>query len=1330
MRRLFFIFIICSLSAAAYGAESILAQNFRFYNFCTRDGLSNNTVNDLLVDHQGFLWVASSMGLNRFDGYSVYTFYYYNNDREKPIVNVEEIQEDILGSLWLRNSSLLMRYDRKTNHFTEDHKTYLRALGYDIPKDANVRIKTTADDGMWVVVPGMIYYGNYKTGEKVRSWKANVKATESLEEHNDELYLCDANEIVHFSKHTGKYEKIRLPKEFNDDKGHLRIYIDHDGLLWLYSYISEDICYFPSSDGKLQRPFLLPKTGDSTTDSESNAIRDVYDDMHGRIWIATDHEGVYVFDKYNGEFRNLRHEEGNASSLVSNNVSCITSDDYGTVWLGHYNMGVSYFNQSYNIFSHIAVNRGDVSSLLYDSKGNLWIGTDGNGLVIQRPDGTFAETDLPRITISSLLEDRHGTVWVGTYKNGLYRMNDSKTVAVYNVENGALKDNCVWQMAEDGEGNIWHSSVFHKLAVFNPVSGKSKSYLSEHSEMIDATSVVSDDEGNVYCGTYTGLFLRSVKDGKGRIVHGNNRGTQHFLQQHIGPMFLDNENNTLWIGHMTGISVWNMVNDSIYYIDRSAGLFSTEIKGIAKDRLGNICVSTPRELSCIHPSYDKERGMTFKIMKFTEKEGIQTEYFVTYAMTANKNGDVFVGGKDGYTLYSPTRSQKTEKDIRIRFSEVAVGDSVLPLLQKDEEDENFIRLNHKDRMISIRFFSGNLVSANRIIYAYRILGLNDGWIYTTENNVKIFSMAPGTYQFEVKAAGETGEWGSVSRLEIYVAPPFYLSWWMITLYIVVALVLLIAIWRDAKRKQEKAMTDLKISMVQQQDIQMSDMKLRFFTNISHDIRTPLTLVVSPLQTLLEEALSDDVHKRLVMIEKNVQILVHQVNKLLDFRRLDVGGEVFTTQSAEIVEITREATKLFKDYAAEKRLQLSFVPIKHSISACIDIEKINKILYNLLSNAVKFTPAGGKITVTVDDDGKDVIFSVADTGIGVSNEDKQKIFQRFFQGKAAQGSGSGIGLHIVSEYVRMHQGKVTVTDNMPMGTLFTVTIPKVETPEKHLAVLDEMAEDMEGTLALQQETSSVYTVLMVENNSDLCNFFADSLRENYRVITAEDGEEALLQLSQHSVSIVVTSVTLPKIDGMELCRRIKTTPKWAHIPVMLITARSADSAVIEGLQHGADDYMVKPFNVESLKKRIESFKEAMEKNHKVFNEAIDINPAELTQTTVDEEFLAKAVRVVEEHLADMEYSVEQLSRDMEMSRVNIFKKLTFLIGRGPNDFIRAIHMKKAYKLLQETDVQVSDAAYALGYSSPKRFSENFKTEFGIKPSDFIRKVRKNAEKKNK
>jgi len=526
-----------------------------------------------------------------------------------------------------------------------------------------------------------------------------------------------------------------------------------------------------------------------------------------------------------------------------------------------------------------------------------------------------------------------------------------------------------------------------------------------------------------------------------------------------------------------------------------------------------------------------------------------------------------------------------------------------------------------------------------------------------------------------------------------------------------------------KKRHRLKLEQQRVQMDHEKEKHINEMKLRFFTNISHDLRTPLTLIITPLQILLNEATNDGMRKKLNTIYKNAHQLLTLINSLLDFRKLDVDAEILNLKSGDFVNLVRDIYTSFCDYANERKIKFSLFNEMENLSMQFDHDKIQKTLTNLLSNAFKYTPEGGTIEIQISKEYDNVCVSVSDSGSGISNEEKILVFERFYQAPQKQEkTGSGIGLHIANGYVSLHGGTISVTDNDPQGSIFTFKIPIREVEinyEEKLPtnkVLEEVSiEDIESEEILRTKP----VLLFVDDNKDFCEFMADNLGEEYSVITANNGQEAIEQLDKFDVTIVISDVMMPVMNGTELCKKIKSNIYWSHIPVILLTARTAEEYVIEGLELGADDYIVKPFNINLLKLRIRKFIEWTEKSHITFSQKLDVSPAEITITSLDEILIGKAIKVVEDHISDAEFLVESLGAALGLSRGHLYKKLMAVTGKGPAEFIRTIRLKRGRQLLEKSQLQIAEIAYEVGYNSPKRFSINFREEFGMSPSEYLR-----------
>jgi len=625
----------------------------------------------------------------------------------------------------------------------------------------------------------------------------------------------------------------------------------------------------------------------------------------------------------------------------------------------------------------------------------------------------------------------------------------------------------------------------------------------------------------------------------------------------------------------------------------------------------------------------------------------------------------------------------------------------------------------------LQFAAGDLLNSDKVKYVYQIEGFNNQWIPTHDNKITISTLPTGKYKLLIKACNSDGVWNNdPTVLFIKVTPPFYASIWAYILYIFLIVGLLMYYLRKKEERHRIKLEQHRVQMDHEKEMHINEMKLRFFTNISHDLRTPLTLIITPLQILLNEASNESMHKKLSTIYKNAQQLLTLINSLLDFRKLDVGAETLNLKSGDFINLIKDVYASFCVYANERKIKFFLSTEMENLPMRFDQDKIQKTLTNLLSNAFKYTQNGGTINIHINRQNNNVCVSVSDSGSGISDEEKILVFERFYQAPQRQEkTGSGIGLHIANGYINLHGGTIAVADNVPQGSIFTFQLPirDVEVDEKEESHTEKILEEVtvEDTENNSMVTTTKPVLLFVDDNTDFCEFMADNLGDEYSVITANNGQEAIEKLDKFDVTIVVSDVMMPIMSGTELCEKIKTNIYWSHIPVILLTARTAEEYVIEGLELGADDYITKPFNINLLQLRIRKFIEWTEKSHITFSQKMDVSPSEITITSLDEKLIEKAIKVVEDHMNDTDFSVEILGEFLGLSRSHLYKKLMVITGKGPADFIRTIRLKRGRQLLEKSQLQIAEIAYEVGYNSPKRFTINFREEFGLSPSEYLR-----------
>lgn len=1329
-RKICFILILVLIAVSVNGQNSYV-----FHHLKTGSGLSNSNVKAILKDHKGFLWIGTESGLNCYDGYNFKVY------RARPAIpnamwtdDVWTLQEDGLGNIWISSSTAYMVYYRDKDCFITDVYTFLKQLGIQVKGIFRVYVDKKKD--LWVLQGQNVFY--YDVSRK------NLKTfvIQDFPEEPVDMGISDDEDGLYVLLNSSSLWKIEkgksvrrldifadLQKQYSLNN-HNNIYVDYHGGVWIYSYMNDCIFYQKNSQTKWSEIKL-----NSTVVTNSNAVRSVLDDANGNIWIGTDHKGIFVYNYVNGSLTNLLNDPSSYTSLASDRINTVYRDDSGVIWLGHFKKGISYYHDGfYEFINSQHQEYGDISSILEDKTGNLWLGTDGNGLYVKEKKANFAvrKLPIPNIAIVSLLEDSKGRIWIGSYQHGLF-CYDNGRIQHFTKENGELPYNGILSLKEDRYGNLWIGNVTETLFCFQPETKNFTCYLLPDGYSIHALNLFYDQGDKLYIGTTYGLCVMDIVTRKAEMCFGNFRGTQQFNQQFISNVFKD-DRDILWLGHKQGLTGWDLKTDSLYLFDVTNGLCDNLVRSLIEDKFHNLWIATSNGLSTLVIEGDTRKDMHFNFKNFSTKDGLRDNYFNAYSICKLSTGDILFGGTDGCTLVNPNKLIKKNQPMAyVHLTSLSIGNQKIEvdsfyngrkLLEYTIDNVSSLTLCYDDNLISFEFSTGNLLNADKIKYAYKLEGVDTQWYYTNENRITFTTLPPGKYKLLIKASNFNGVWNDQpAQLNIIVSPPVYLCGWAIALYILIAVGLVIYVVYRVKRHHNSKLKQQRLQIEQEQRLHLNEMKLKFFTNISHDLRTPLTLIISPLQMLMDENTDSGMYKKLNTIYKNAQQLLGLINSLLDFRKLDVGAEVLHCKAGDIVNYIREVCDSFQDYAVERSMNFNVLCEIDNLNMSFDPVKVQKIMNNLLSNAFKYTPDRGEIFVHLYTENENICISVADNGSGISDVDKPFIFERFYQTSQTQEkTGSGIGLHIVNEYVRLHKGTISVMDNIPNGSVFTIKLPATISEKEERALSEESISCKPQSKLNAHALSDRHKLLLVDDNKEFCDFMFDSLSVYYTVLIAHNGVEALKILEDNDINIVVSDVMMPVMDGTELCRQIKTNIQWSHIPVLLLTARTAEESKIEGYKHGADDYIIKPFNFNLLKLRIDKFIEWTERCHRAFSQKIEVSPSEITITSLDEQLIAKAIKIVEEHISDSNFSVEMLGEELGLSRSHLYKKLIFITGKGPAEFIRTIRLKRGKQLLEKSQKQIAEIAYEVGFNSPKRFTMNFKNEFGMSPFDYIRSIK--------
>lgn len=1317
--------------------QGIIAQSpYVFHHLNTNDGLSNANVKSILRDSYGFLWIGTDSGLNRYDGYG---FKVYTMQSGRPNTlganNILGLQEDGLGNIWVYLGYTYMLYNREKDNFTPNAHQFLQKLG--IQSGEGSKIYVDKKKNLWVLDKETISHYNVQK-KKVTSYRLNIPldyapASISMSVQGETLFTIDpSGKCWQLELGSGVQSLIKPPRLIEQNIGNYTntIYVDSNQGLWVYLSKVHELFYRENHNGEWKTITLT-----SEIKTVSNSVTSILENRPGQIWIGTDHKGLFIYDKTKDLLTNVVHRPNDSRSLSFNNIDCLYRDNNETIWIGHIKKGLSFYHESFRNFINFEHPEcTDISAIMEDHVGNIWLGTDGNGLFVKekKPENALRKLPIPNTAIVCLLEDRKDRIWIGTYQKGLFCYENGKMVQ-YTTDNSKLSINDIWSLKEDRYGNVWIGTLGGKLHLLPSGSKDFSDLLSPFEENIHAFDIFYDGGDKIYIATVNGLSVIDITNNKKMTFSGNRKGTQEFKQNRIFNVYKDNR-DILWLGHNSGLDIWDQKMDTIYNFNKNQGLCDNSVSGIIGDDSNNIWVTTSNGFSILTVTRDAQDKLKITSKNYSVKDGLMDNFFNSHSISKLRNGDILLGNKNGYTVINPNKLfEKNRPQAKVIFTGLTIGnknigvDSVYhgrKVLEHPMEMTPKLTLRHNDRFIALQFTTGDLLNAEKVKYLYQIDGFNDQWVLTQENKIVVSSLPSGRYRLLIKASNSDGVWSNdPTVLNIEVMPPFYFSVWAMVIYALAIIgVTAYFIYRSKKRHLKK-LEEHRLEVDREKEKHINEMKLKFFTNISHDLRTPLTLIISPLQILLNETSDEKVGKKLGTIYKNANQLLSLINSLLDFRKLDVGIDALNLKSGDYVNLIRDVHASFSVYAEERDIDLSLTSDLERLPMQFDKDKIQKTLVNLLSNAFKYTPDKGVIHIHISKDGDNVSVSVSDSGPGISDEDKAYVFERFYQAKQKKDkTGSGLGLHISKEYINIHGGTITLTDNEPHGCIFTFKIPIRSIDEINdlssieLEVMDEdEVEEIEGL----EGKNTKPVLLFVDDNKDLCEFIEDSLNEEYTIITANDGQEALELLQKHDVTIIVSDVMMPVISGTELCKQVKTNIHWSHIPVILLTARTAEEFQLEGLELGADDYITKPFNFDLLRLRIRKFIEWTERSHHTFSQKLDVSPAEITITSLDEKLMEKAIKVVEEHMGDAEFSVESLGESLGLSRGHLYKKLKVITGKGPSEFIRIIRLKRGRQLLEKSQLQISEIAYEVGFNSPKIFTKYFREEFGILPSEYLR-----------
>ncbi len=1364
--------------------SALFAQNrIDFDKLSIDDGFTSSKANAILQDNKGFIWIGTWNGLNRYDGYQCEIFRpSYHDSTTISNREVVELMQDHQGNIWIGTSSGLNCLDPSTKKLKRyPFENRIIALHEDHEKKIWI--------GTW---NGGLYLLDPESG-KTEHFLANENVSDIHEDSRRNLWIATYYGLINFDRKTGSYVRY-LPNDKNRQSSVSHSVITQicesdDSTLWLGTWGGglNRVYVHPDKD---QIRFVHYRAGREPGSLSSNVVYRLYYDHFGNLWIGTWSNGLNLLSREqqkelpeNVVFQHYQNDLSDPYSLSGNNISSIFVDRSGILWVGS-----SKINKANIIKTGIArykTNRiengrridSNVRSFA-EQDGKIWIGTS-HQLMLYEPAGQNyklvkeygpisylqGSTSYLSNSVLSLASNNEG-LWIGTEDAGLVlfkeksapTFNDPEKVYFNQKTGAALPGNKVGNLccSSKYKGVIWIGTMqtgFAKLtytdgqaSVKHYSMGKSETFISDN----NIRAVLEDQDGLVWIGTQNGLNCFDPETETFRKYF-YSLPDMHSINDNVINCLLEDSSGDMWIGTNAGL---NKKKEQVLPDGNNSFFFEgfPSIQHLKDEIILNILESDSKKLWLVlyrgMVEFDVASGKIVNEHFTKEFQNIRIE---RNSALKTSNGDFLFGGGNGFIVFHPDSIFKHSCPPDICLTDVMISNESIEELgvkhkrfrvEGSVPHSSKIRLSHKDRVLTFVFSAMDFKNPGKNNYAYFLEGFDKEWNQVGSRNTATYTSIPhGKYKFLVKAANSDGVWSAEKQLiSLSISPPWWKTLWAYLFYFVVIMGLLY-FFKEYSIIQVREKGRLLIERMQKEEAQkLDEMKSRFFTDITHEFRTPLTLILGPAEEIIEsKGKSNQIVKQAELIQRNAQKLLRLVNQLMEFRKVEKGKMEFLPQETNMVTLLNEVFESFRPIAVSKNIEFELVLTSPEIRVYVDPDKIEKVLFNLVSNAFKYSEDGGRITIRsgieIQGQEKKLVIEVEDTGIGISEENKEKVFERFFQThqKKTQSTG-GIGLYLTRAFVEQHQGIINVDSELGKGTCFKVLIPVplAQVPSPIAAVENKAASagsfqkgpsfDEPQVMRISGDQPHKHPVVLIaEDDHDLNHFIVDGLKQQYHLVSAFNGKEALEQARKQNPDMIVSDIMMPEMDGFELCRLLRKELSTSHIPIIFLTAKTMHDDEIKGLKMGAVDYICKPFNLMALKLKIQNILD----NQKIAHEKIKtqqlLEPENIELSSLDEVFLKNAVETVNRFLDDPVFDVERFSHEMGISPNQAYRKIKALTGQTAKEFIRNQRLKTAANMLLQKKRTISEVIYMVGFSSPSYFARCFKEYYGFTPKEYVEKI---------
>jgi signal transduction histidine kinase/ligand-binding sensor domain-containing protein/DNA-binding response OmpR family regulator len=1347
-------------------------NEYSFTHYLPVDGLPFSTVHDMVQDSRDFMWFGTATGLYQYDGYSFKSF------QNIPFDSTSLVSNNIYRLFELSNGNLLIgTYSEGISIYNPERETFknygdgnnnllidpknIRAVYQDSKKRIWIG---TEKEGLLLLNQEDDTFEKFPNISKLLSGRISA----ITEDKKGRLWLCDTYGITQFlpEKDTVIHFSANCVSQWDNVSGwDKRLFVDSYGEIWITTHQSGVYKFNPDST-----TFVHFKNNPSNPRSLShNNVACITEDKNKTIWIGTDGGGLNLFNRTANNFSRIKANNNIPASLQNNSVYSLFADKNGIVWVGTYRTGLSMYNPAKPKFTAYAHEKGNnaslsanqVLSIYEDSENNIWIGTDGGGLNLFYPErgsfkatkaNTFYKDSLQNNVIKTIFEPEPGILWLGTHQGGLQifdtKLNQFELILADVNDPGKMSSNNIWSISSTHEGNLWLAMLGKPIDFYDKVKQEFIKYPQFSKGISQHTTIVSyvDSKNRAWFCSSDGL-LNYVAEKDTFITYNELNGLS---SKDVISIFEDSQNR-LWVGtNGGGLNYFNIEKKEFKYYTIQDGLPSNNITGILEDDNGNLWLSTTHGISRFNISEE-----SFK--NYDKFDGLPDNEFVFDCALKAKSGKMYFGSINGFVEFHPDSILDDTivppiyiSDLLLFNKSVKSGDES-GILEKSIHFQDEIVLKHNQSVLTFVYSAVSFINQEKIEYAYRLLGFEENWNFIgNKHEVTYTNLSPGNYTFQVKAANSNGVWNIIpaAELKLKVLLPLWRKWYMYVSYALFIAGILYYLRREILIR-ERFKGQIRVEKIKAEKIEeINQLKFRLFTEISHEFRTPLTLIIDPLDNLLEmKTISKTKLETLLpIVHQNAKRLLRLVNQLIDFRKIDQGKLEFNPTHENIVRFTKKVAQSFSIAAKERKINFSLQANVDEIMVDFDKDKLDKILFNLLSNAFRYTPNEGVIKLSIEQINisdkqttslNEVIkpntylsISVQDSGSGIQHKDLPTIFERFNQISSNESfniKGTGIGLSLVKEYVNLHNGYVYVESEENKGAKFIVLLPDNDKSynrkkiDINLSIPEETkTEDIQNLELVKDDFDNFPVVLIVEDNNELRDYLKSELSIHYKIIVAENGQEGYDMAVNHVPDIIISDIMMPTIDGIEMCKRIKFDEKTSHIPIILLTAKTADKTKIEGFCGGADLYLIKPFKVKVVLASINNILLQRKRLREKYEQKFISDSTVPTNNEFDDRFAKKMNEIIENNISNFEFNSDQLASELAVSRTGLYRKIKALTGQSASIYIRNIRLKKAASLLKEKKLPVTEVAYLTGFSQLSYFTKCFKELYTKSPSDFMNK----------